>query len=53
MKIQTKIYQRHLDCRTESIETGISKYGTVLPDSIENVDFERWILLTIGHKGIK
>ena len=30
------IYQQNLDCRTESMEIGISERGTFSSDSIEN-----------------
>ena len=36
MRILTKIYQQNLDCRTESIEIGISEHETFSSDSIEN-----------------
>ena len=36
MKILTKIYQENLDCRTESIEIGISEHGTFSSGSIKN-----------------
>ena len=36
MKILTKIYQQNFDCRTESIEIGISGHGTFSSNSIEN-----------------
>ena len=36
MKILTKIYQQKLNCRTESIKTGISEHRIFSADSIEN-----------------
>ena len=36
MKILTKIYQQKFDCRTESMEIGISQHGTFSFDSNEN-----------------
>ena len=36
MKILTKICQQNFDCRTESIEIGISEHGTFSSNSIEN-----------------
>ena len=35
MKILAKIYQQKLDCRTESIEIGISEHRTLSSGSIE------------------
>ena len=35
MNSLTKIYQQKPDCRTESIETGISEHGKFLSDSIK------------------
>ena len=35
MKILAKIYQQNLDCRTESIEIGISEHRTLSSGSIE------------------
>ena len=35
IKILEKIYQWNHDCRTESIEIGISEHGTLSSDSIE------------------
>ena len=42
MKLLPKIYQENLNCRTESIGTGISEYGTFSSDS-----FEKKIIATI------
>ena len=36
MKIVTKIYQQNHNCRTESMEIGISEHGKFCSDSIEN-----------------
>ena len=36
MKILTKIYQQNFDCRTKSIEIGISEHGTFSSNSIKN-----------------
>ena len=35
MKILAKIHQQNLDCRTESIEIGISEHRTLSSGSIE------------------
>ena len=35
MKILAKIYQQNLDCRTESIDIGISEHRTLSSGSIE------------------
>ena len=52
MKILTKICQQNLDCRTELIEIGISKHGTLSSDSIEKkliTNKKEGFYFTIGY----
>ena len=52
MKILTKIYQQNFDCRTESIEVGISEHGIFSSNSIGNkliITMKGGVYFTLGY----